>query len=168
MDISAGEVFVNIGHYIVAFIEATWWFWLFFIVFPIGKSTYLYWKNTFMEYDWLSKAVFLEMRIPRETLRSPRSMDQFFQAVAALRNAEGDLGEKYMEGETTRWYTFEMVSFSGELHFYMRVHKKQRMLVEAAMFSYYPEVEVVEVEDYTRRLPHHVLELKEQNLDLWG
>lgn len=168
MDISLGGVFGNIGQLILDFIQATWWFWLFFILFPVSKSTYLYWKNTMMEKEWLDKAVFLEMKIPRETLRSPRSMDQFFQAVVALRNAEGDLGEKYLDGETTRWYTFELVSFSGELHFYMRVHKKQRMLLEAAMFSYYPEIEITEVEDYTRRLPHHILDVKAQNLDLWG
>ncbi len=168
MEISLGAVFSSIMHYIGAFIAATWWFWLFFIVFPVAKSTYLYWKNVFMEHEWLSKAALVEMKIPREVLRSPRSMDQFFQAVAALRNAEGDLGEKYMEGETTRWYTFEMVSFSGEIHFYIRVHKKQKMLMEAAMFSYYPEVEMIDVEDYTRRLPHHILDLKAQNLDLWG
>ena len=116
----------------------------------------------------MKKAVFLEMRIPRETLRSPRSMDQFFQAVAGLRNAEGDLGEKYLDGETTRWYTFEMVSFSGEIHFYIKLHRKQRMLIEASMFSNYPEVEIAEVEDYMRHLPHHVLELKQDNLNLWG
>jgi hypothetical protein len=95
-------------------------------------------------------------------------MDQFFQAVAYLRNADGDLGEKYLDGEVTVWYTFEMVSFSGEIHFYIRLKKKQRMLMEAAMFSYYPEIELVEVEDYTRRLPHHILDMKAQGYNLWG
>ena len=175
MDISFSGIASATWHYIVLFWDSTWWFWIFFVIFASAKSAFLYWRNTVFERAELlpsngraSGSIMLEMKVPRETLRSPRSMDQFFQAVAYLRNVEGDLGEKYLDGEVTVWYTFEMVSFSGELHFYIRMKKKQRMLMEAAMFSYYPEVELQQVEDYTNRLPHHVLDMKAQNLNLWG
>lgn len=169
MDFSVGGVFASIWNYIVLFWGATWWFWLFFVSFAVARSTYLYWKNTvFEQNELLKKNAFMEMRIPREILRSPRSMDQFFQAVAYLRNSEGDLGEKYLDGEVTRWYTFEMVSFSGEIHFYIRTPKKQKMLVEAAMFSYYPEIELTEAEDYMNKIPHHILDIQAQGANLWG
>jgi hypothetical protein len=169
MEITAGAAFGSIWQSILSFISATWWFWVFFPLFAIARSSWLYWKNAEFEIAEMQKSVVtLEMKIPREVLRSPRSMDQFFQALAYLRNDNGDLGEKYLDGEVSRWYTFEMVSFSGEIHFYVRVPKKQKMLVEAAMFSFYPEVEMVEVEDYTRRLPHHILDVKAANADLWG
>jgi len=168
MDLNIAGIFGSAGSWIFDFIYATWWFWLFFILFAVARSTWMFWKNMFFEHDFSKGTIFLEMKIPRETLRSPRSMDQFFQAIAALRNSAGDLGEKYLDGEVTRWYTFEMCTFSGEIHFYMRVPKKQKMLVEAAMFSYYPEVELEVVEDYTRRLPHHIFDIDSQNLDMWG
>ncbi len=175
MDFAFNDIASAIGGYLGAFFGATWWFWLFFVLFASARSAFLYWRNTVFEHAELSPSngrpsgsIMLEMKIPREILRSPRSMDQFFQAVAYFRNVEGDLGEKYLDGEVTVWYSFEIVSFSGEIHFYIRLKKKQRMLLEAAMFSYYPEVELVEVEDYTKRLPHHVLDMKEQNLKLWG
>jgi hypothetical protein len=168
MDFTVAGIFSSIATFVSDVFLATWWFWLFFILFSVARSTWLFWKNMIFEHDLMSNTVFMEMKIPRETLRSPRSMDQFFQAIAALRNSPGDLGEKYLDGEVTRWYTFEMCSFSGEIHFYMRVPKKQKMLVEAAMFSYYPEVELEEVEDYTRRLPHHIFDVEAQQLDMWG
>jgi hypothetical protein len=170
MEITVGEVFKGIFEYAVMFWGATWWFWLFFLLFKIARSSWLYWKNTVFEQTELGGkgAVVLEMKIPREVLRSPRSMDQFFQAMAYVRNAEGNLGEKYVDGEVTLWQTYEIVSFSGEIHFYIRMKRKQKMLLEAAMFSYYPEVELEEVEDYIHRLPHHVLDIKAANASIFG
>lgn len=167
-DLSFVQIVSLIGTYLGQFFAATWWAWAFLVIFPTARSTWLYWKQTMFEHAFLHDTIFLEMKIPRETLRSPRSMDQLFQAIAALRNAAGDLGEKYLDGEVTRWYTFEMVSFGGEIHFYMRVPKKQRPLVEAAFFSYYPEVEIAEAEDYVKKLPHHARELDSQHLDMWA
>ncbi len=161
-----GGALEAIWGFILSFLAATWWFWSFFIVFHMARSSWLYWRQRLYEEDM--KWVFLEMKIPREILKGPRSMDQLFQGIAALRNAAGDLGEKYIDGEITKWYSFEMCSFGGEVHFYMRVLKNQRPLVEAAFYSYYPEVEIEEVPDYINKLPHNLADMKIQGLDLWG
>lgn len=169
MDISVSQVVGLIWNFIADVWGATWWFWIFWIIFPVARSTWMYWKNCLFEHAEMQKnTVVVEMRIPREIVRSPRSMDQFFQSIAYLRNSAGNLGEKYLDGEVTRWYTFEIVSFSGEVHFYMKLPKKQKMMVEAALFANYPEIELLETEDYIHRLPHHISEIKAQNMDLWG
>jgi hypothetical protein len=95
-------------------------------------------------------------------------MEQVLAAMHSLRNAPGDLQERFWDGEVTRWFSLEIVSFGGEIHYYIRVYAKQKNLVEAAIYSYYPEVEVVEVEDYIDKLPKSVEEMYSQGYDLWG
>ncbi|RMD63946.1 hypothetical protein D6833_05105, partial [Candidatus Parcubacteria bacterium] len=85
-----------------------------------------------------------------------------------LRNSPSDALEKYWDGEVTRWYSLEMVSFGGEIHYYIRTYYKQRDLVEAAFFSYYPDIEIEEVPDYIERLPGTLEELYAQGYDIWG
>jgi len=144
----------------------TWWIFAPFILFPIFESTWIFWKQEEFKHhlDW----VVLELRIPREIKKNPKAMEQVFTAVHALRNAPGDFKEKWLDGEVTRWYSFEMVSIGGEIHFYIRTYSKQRDLVEAAFFAYYPDVEIVEVEDYINLLPTTVGEMFKSGYDLWG
>lgn len=112
------------------------------------------------------------MRIPREILKSARGMDQVLQSIGAMRNVAGDLQEKYWDGEIPRWTTLEMVSFGGEIHFYIRVYKKLRALIEAAFYAFYPDIELVDVppeEDYAKvLLPRTVGELNANGRALWG
>jgi len=91
-----------------------------------------------------------------------------FTAIHSLRNAPGDLREKWWDGEVTRWYSFEMVSMGGEVHFYVRTYDKQKDLVEAAFFAYYPDVEVQEVDDYLDKIPTGAVEMFKSGYDLWG
>lgn len=112
------------------------------------------------------------MRIPREILKSARGMDQVLQSIAAMRNSAGDLEEKYKDGEIPYWTTLEMVSFGGEIHFYIRVYRKLRALVEASFYAFYPEIELLDIppeEDYAKNfLPHTIGELTASGRTLWG
>ncbi len=148
-------------------------FWLiglvafFAIVFPMARSTWLFWKQEVYKVESI-QFVLLELRLPREVRKSPRAMEQALAAIHALRNSPNDFGERWMDGEITRWYSFEVVSFGGEVHFYMRVYKKQRDIIEAALYSFYSDLEIVEVEDYTKRFPKNVGELYQRGYDMWG
>ena len=114
------------------------------------------------------KFVVLEIIMPRENIRSPRAMEQIFLAMHGLGNAPGDPNEKYIEGEVPRRISLEIVSFGGETHFYVRMYHKRRNLVEAAFFSHYPDIELVEVDDYAQNLPKTVQEIYTQGKDMWG
>ncbi len=138
----------------------------FAIVFPIAQSTWLFWKQE--KYKEQTPFILVELRMPREVRKSPRAMEQILSAIHALRNYAGDFGEIWIDGEVTRWYSLELVSFGGEVHFYLRMYKKQRDLIEAAFYSYYPDLEIVEVEDYTSRFPKNVGELYQRGYDMWG
>lgn len=151
---------------IVNFVEVVWPIIVFVIAYPIFKSTWMFWRQAI--YKKSIKWVLLELHIPREIKKSAQGMEQIFAAIHALRNAPGNLMEWYWAGEVTEWKTFEMVSFGGEVHFYVRTKVKQKGLVEAAILSYYPDIEVVETEDYIDKLPVTVKEMYDQGYEMWG
>ncbi len=138
-----------------------------FIFFPLLYSTWTFWRNELFKKS--IKWLLLEIKVPREIDKSPKGMEQVLNAIHALRNYAGDIREKYWDGEVTRWYSFEMVSFGGEVHLYLRLYYQQRDLVEAAFFSYYKDVELVEVDDYVdERFPKSIQEMYAQGYDMWG
>lgn len=149
------------------FLYYTWPAFLFFGLFPVVQSIWVYWRNRVFEASLKWK--FLELKMPREVLRTPRSMDQFFHAIAGMRNSAGHLEEKYMLGEITIWFTLEIVSLGGEIHFYARVFDQYVGIFKGAMYAAYPEVEVVEAEDYVHKwVPHTVLDMELEGKDLYA
>ncbi len=162
--------FETVWNYLGPFLGATWWFWAFFPIFFMTYGTWFAWRQRVFEHT--IKWDLLEVRIPREILKSARGMDQVLQSIAAMGNSWGDLQEKYGDGEITRWTSLEMVSFGGEIHFYMRVYKKLRTLIEAAFYAFYPDVELSLVppeEDYAKViLPHTIGELNASGRGFWG
>ncbi len=156
----------EIINFILLFLSYTWWLWFFLIVFPLFHSLFLFWRNEEFKKDL--KFILLEILIPREVQKSPQAMEQVLAALHSLRNAPGDIKETYYEGEVTVPFGLEMISFGGEIHFYVRCQKKQRNLVEAAFFSYYQDVEFIEVEDYAKQFPQTLEDLYAQGKDMWG
>lgn len=148
------------------FVLSVWWFWLFLVLLPLVESTWLAWRQKVFEHEM--KWTMLEIFVPREVNKSPQAMEQVLMAFHSLRNAAGNFQEWYKDGEITRWFCLEMVSFGGEIHFYIRFYHKYRPLVEAAFFSYYPDIELVEVDDYITRFPTNMQECYRQGYDLWA
>lgn len=152
-------------------VKYAWWLLAPFVLWPLFRSTWLYWRQELFKRSHEFKMVMYEMRIPLEVRKSPRAMEQVLMALGSLRNSAGDLQEKWWDGEITKWFSFEMVSVGGEVRFFVRGYYKQRALIEAAFFSYYPDVELVEIspeEDYINLLPEGLPEMYQQGYDIWG
>lgn len=96
----------------------------------------------------------LEIRIPREVLKSPRAMESVFSSLH-LGPGEGTWLKKYIWGRTRPWWSFEIVSIGGEVRLYVYTRNTYRRALESYMYSQYPEVEIIEAVDYSRlRDPH--------------
>ncbi|MGC9599105.1 MAG: hypothetical protein ABSE18_01845 [Minisyncoccia bacterium] len=143
-----------------------WWLWVPLLLFPLFESTWLFWRQQVFKHEL--EFVHMEIRIPREVTKSPRAMEQVLMTVHNLRNAPADPEEKWWDGEVTRWYALEIVSFGGEIHLYVRAWRKQKEIIQAAFFANYPDVEIVETDDYIDRLPASVGEMYKSGYDLWG
>lgn len=143
-----------------------WWLWSVPILFKLFRDTWLHYRQE--KFKSNLEYVLLELRIPREIKKSPQAMEQVLRALHALRTSADTAKEEYMEGIITPCFSLEVVSLGGEVHFYIRCLKKQRNLVEAAFFSYYTDVEVVETPDYTEKFPQTIAEANKSGCDLWG
>lgn len=86
-------------------------------------------------------------------------MDQVLQACSQLQRATHQIKKKYILGIFNPWITLEMVSFGGDIHFYIRSVHDQTPIIKAAIFAYYPDIEVVEVEDYVDQLPQNATDM---------
>jgi len=156
----------SIWNPVLDILEAIWPLLAFMVLFSLFKSTWMFWRQEIFKKD--QKWVFLEIKIPREITRSPLAMEQVLTTLHQQRNAPNDLREWYWDGEVTRWLCLELVSFGGETHFYIRCPVKRRGLVEAAFFAYYPDLEIVDADDYVDKLPISVRETENQGYDMWG
>jgi len=99
------------------------------------------------------EAILLEVKMPRELVKSPRGMDQAFHHLWL------DVGEvtyftRKWRGATLPVFSFEIASFGGEVHFYVWTWKEWRHAVESGIYANYPEVEIYEVEDYAKKFKY--------------
>jgi hypothetical protein len=91
--------------------------------------------------------VLLEVRIPRDIMKSPRAMELVFQNFRVT-SGEVTFLSRAWHGNERPHFSFEMASFGGEIHFYVWGPKKYRRFIESNIYAHYPEVEIVEVEDF--------------------
>ncbi len=156
------------GRYILVFLEETWWFLVFFPLVGLTINAWLYFRQTKFKRAEQAKHTMLEILIPREVTKEPRGMEQVLRALHGLPSAPGNIFEEYLDGEVPGRFALEMVSFGGEVHFYVRTLSKLKHMVEAVFVSHYPDVEIVEVEDYMKKLPRTVGEAQAKGLDVWA
>jgi hypothetical protein len=91
----------------------------------------------------------LEVRLPKEILKSPAAMELVMHAFYQT-GGESTPIAKYWEGKTRAWFSLEIVSLGGQVGFYIWTRNNMRNIIEAQIYSHYPEVEVREVEDYAK------------------
>ena len=108
--------------------------------------------------------VMLEIKLPREITKSPLATEM---ALATLLQG-GGIGNKYskfFKGALPVYSSLEIASLEGVVHFYVRIQKKFRPLVEANFYAQYPEIEIVEADDYTKAIRYHHLT---KEVLMWG
>lgn len=99
--------------------------------------------------DW----VLLELRLQDQNPKGLRSMEQVFASLYGTFSFGILKRDRFFKGQVENWLSLEMVGFSNSIHFYIRVPRELRKLVESAFFSQYPYLEIIEVEDYVNLLP---------------
>lgn len=139
----------------------------FVLAFFLAKSSVAFWREELFKHnmDW----VLLEVRIPRETTRGPKAMEQVFASVFNLRNDPVGPKETYVDGEITRWFSFEIVASQGSTRIYLRLLRNLRHPFTSSLYAQYPELEIVEVDrDYIDDYPATYQELKKSGYELYG
>ena len=137
-----------------------------FFVFLIVRDAFLFYRQAKYrsEIEW----DMFEIRIPREIEKGPKAMDQFFASLWTLINMPNDWKEKYINGEVTQWFSFEIVGIGGKLHFFVRTPKKLRHSVESMLYAQYPDIEISNAQDYTSEFPDSFEDLDRTGYDIFG
>jgi hypothetical protein len=143
-------------------IKNWWWLFLPFFLFPPARFLYLFYIMGC--WDKTIERMILEVKIPKEVSKSIKAMDQVFAGLHGTHDIP-TWREKWIEGVFQLNMSFEIVSSEGNIHFYIRAPRAFRKLIESNIYSQYPEVEIVEVEDYTQKVPQ---DIPNKNWDIWG
>ena len=117
----------------------------------------LIWWDVWMAYkqrQWISEqgSTLVEIKLPREILKSPEAMELFLNNL--YQSSAGSLIDVYMKGRVRPWFSLELVSISGTVHFYIWMHKKFKELVESQLYAQFPNIEVQEISDYATAVHH--------------
>lgn len=148
------------------FFELTWWFWAFFLLFFLFVDLWLYWRQELFKKSRTFSV--LELFFPREVKKDPQAMEQVLLSLFGLSAPPMNLYAKYWDGETAIPMSLEVASVEGAVRFFVRVQEKHRDLVEAAFFSHYPDIEIVESDDYCSAIPVSYKEMQKEEKEMWG
>lgn len=97
------------------------------------------------------KNILLEIKPPRNLDKTPLAMEAVLSGMH-FSGGDGNWYEKYFMGKLRPWWSLEIVSIEGQVHFFVWVQAKMRKLIEAQIYAQYPGAQVVEAPDYTRML----------------
>jgi len=124
---------------------------LLIVVAPVSLGYWFFhvWVR-YVRMDFLSKQehILLEFRLPKEITKSPLAMEVFFNALYQT-GSESTWFDKYWKGGMRPWFSLELVSIEGQVHFYIWTRKGFKKNIESQLYSQYPDVEIAEVPDYT-------------------
>lgn len=117
-------------------------------------------ENFIMGIKW----VLLEIQVPREVIKTPAAMELIFSNAFYHKSGKG-FWEEFMIGAPWLWFSLEIVSIDGKVHFYIRTPSRIRDLVETQIYAQFPQAKVIEAEDYVFNVPEYK---KDGDWNMWG
>lgn len=133
--------------------------WLPFLLVNGAWKMWLVFKRS--EFIAEKKYILLEIKPPRNLVKTPLAMEAFLAALH-LTGSEATWYARF-KGGTRPFWSLEIASFEGQVHFFIWARADMRRLIESQMYSQYPGVQIVEALDYTR-----LISAKGPEWSVWG
>lgn len=147
---------------IIAVTKYTWWFITPLVLFPLVRDLWLSWRG--LIYSQGKSHTLLEIKIPQEILKTPKAMEVALAGIHGAWDAI-DTKDKWLDGKSQVSFSLEIVGIDGLLHFFIRCESKLRNFVESKLYGQYPDIEILEAEDYTQNVPK---DIPNASWDVWG
>jgi hypothetical protein len=114
----------------------------------LGYVFFVLWMR-YIRMHWNAKqgAVLLEIKLPKDVTKSPAAMEIILTAM--YQGGAAHLLETFWLGKVRPWFSLELVSIGGQVHFFIWCQTKMKNIVEAQIYAQYPDVEIYEVPDYS-------------------
>ena len=142
-----------------------YWFLPVIAVVLLALVAFKLWVH-YIRQDFISGIdfVLLEIVPPRDVIRSPHAMELFLSNALYHQSGKGGL-EEYWQGAVWFWFSLEIASIDGQVHYYIRVPTRVKALVETQMYAQFPQAQVKVAEDYTLAVDKIT---KNSEYNLWG
>ena len=123
--------------------------WLPFLLIGGAISLWLILKRS--EFIANQKIVLLEIKPPRNVVKTPLAMETFF---SGMHHGQGENSwfNMFFKGSIRPWWSIEIASLEGQVHFYIWTRVAYRRIIESQLYAQYPGVQVTEAVDYTRTI----------------
>jgi len=132
---------------------------------PLAFVAYYLWHHYRQENFILGmKWTLLEIQVPRDVIKSPAAMELILSNAFYHQSGKG-FWEAYIQGAPWMWFSLEISSIDGQVHFFVRTPSRIRGLVETQIYAQYPQAKVVEVDDYTMHVSQFA---KNGDWYMWG
>ena len=93
-----------------------------------------------------------ELKIPREIQKSPLAMEAVLSGMHR-KAGESNFWDFRILGKFRPSYSLELVSFEGQIRFFVWGRKGMQNAIETSFYGQFPEIQIVEVDDYALRFP---------------
>lgn len=132
---------------------------------PLAFAAYKLWHHYRVE-NFISGIgwTLLEIQVPRDIVKTPAAMELVLTNALYHQSKKG-FWERNIMGAPWLWFSLEIVSIDGKVHFFIRTPSRVRDLVETQIYAQYPQAKVIEVDDYTHHIPQYK---KDGNWNIWG
>jgi hypothetical protein len=142
----------TIWPHISPFLIAVWPFVLFilpiFLAILVWKMRVYYMRRMFLKKQ---KYVLLEIKLPKEILKSPAAMELFLYALHQTGGEASPYHTAWL-GKSRAFFSLEIASIDGGVHFYIYTRTGLKNYVEAALYAQYPNVEIYPADDYAQKV----------------
>ena len=106
---------------------------------------YIQMHNIF-NFEW----TLMEIILPKLSTKSPQSMEIVFGAFN--QTYAGTWWTRLTQGTMRTWFSLEIVSIEGRVHFFIRTLALFHPAIESAIYGEFPDAKVIVVEDYMKKL----------------
>lgn len=137
-------------HIAIFILQSGGWIPVAYLLWRAAKLIYLI--QIQMRWGRQQKYVLLAIDVPKGNEQSPKAVENIFAHFFGMKTGV-NFKEKWRIGKFQLSSSVEIVSYGGDIQFYIRTPLRFRDLVEAAVFSQYPDAEITEVEDYALAFP---------------
>ncbi len=121
--------------------------WLPVLLVGAAWEIWLVWRRS--EYITKQKYILLEVRPPRAIAKTPLAMEAVLSGIH-LSPGESTWYKKFIAGAVRPYWSLEIASIGGQVHFFIWTRAGFRRLVEAQIYAQYPGAQVTEATDYSR------------------
>lgn len=121
--------------------------------FVLGFLLWKLWRELMLK-KYLSAMnwVILEVKMPKDIKRSPLAMELMLNAL--YQTSSGPWTDQLFKGRVQDWFTLEIVSIEGSIHFFIRTNVIYKNFIESQIYAQYPSAEVYEASDYTKKIKY--------------